>query len=177
MYPAKAIANYFLNKSKQDSISLSPLKMIKLVYISHGWHLGFKNKPLIEEYVQAWDYGPVISELYHEFKIYGNQYILDYAKDYVEKGGRLVEIEPQIEKIDSSTQNFLDDIWDIYKDYSVNELMDMTHQEGTPWAIAFSQESIKRNPVISDQLIGEYYKGLIDGIRQRKSNQNNQGSY
>ena len=107
MNSAKAIANYFLDKS----IDLTPMKIIKLVYIAHGWHLAITDKPLIEDYVQAWEFGPVIPDLYHEFKKYGNTPIKTYAKgDY----GDYPEIMPEA-KIPSmhesaSIKYFLDTI-------------------------------------------------------------------
>jgi uncharacterized phage-associated protein len=39
-YPAEAIANYFIGKSiTNPKTSLTPLKLIKLVYVAHGWYL------------------------------------------------------------------------------------------------------------------------------------------
>jgi len=45
------------------------MKLQKLVYYAHGWHLALNNEPLIDEQVECWQYGPVISSLFHEFKI------------------------------------------------------------------------------------------------------------
>src|SRR5208282_4587731 len=70
-YPSMAVANWFIeNLSRVD-----PLKLQKLVYFAHGWHLALRDQPLIDELVEAWDYGPVVPSLYHQFKRYGNQSI------------------------------------------------------------------------------------------------------
>ena len=87
MHSAKAIANYFLEKGWNEGIELSPLKLIKLVYLAHGWHLGFTENPLIADYVHAWTYGPVIPELYHEFKKYRNQPIKELAREAEDRDG------------------------------------------------------------------------------------------
>ena len=71
MYPSAAIANEFLTLSFSDQKLVSPMKLLKLVYLAHGWHLAIKGKPLIDEQIQAWDYGPVIQNLYHEIKGFG----------------------------------------------------------------------------------------------------------
>jgi uncharacterized phage-associated protein len=72
-YEAKAVANHFLDLAQDSRGTLSPMKIQKLVYFSHGWHLSINNgRALIDEAVQAWTYGPVIPSLYHEFKKYGN---------------------------------------------------------------------------------------------------------
>ena len=37
-YSAKAVANYFLSKYGRKK-GITPLKIQKLVYIAHGWHM------------------------------------------------------------------------------------------------------------------------------------------
>jgi uncharacterized phage-associated protein len=68
MYDAIAIANYFIEKSLATGKRLTPMQLVKLVYIAHGWYLARTGKPLLADAVQAWQFGPVIPTLYHEFK-------------------------------------------------------------------------------------------------------------
>jgi len=65
--PSAAVANYFLDLGLRESIPITPLKLQKLVYFAHGWYLGFTGEPLLNEGIQAWEYGPVIPSLYHDF--------------------------------------------------------------------------------------------------------------
>ena len=44
-YSAKALANFFI----KNYTNISPLKIQKLVYISHGWHLGLFDEPLVDD--------------------------------------------------------------------------------------------------------------------------------
>ena len=106
MYSAKAIANYFLDKADEESISLTPMKIIKLVYIAHGWYLALTDKPLIKDYVEAWTYGPVIPDLYHEFKKYGNRPIQEYATEIVTP-----TVNPLPHDLPFSIEQFLDKVW------------------------------------------------------------------
>ena len=48
MYSPKQIADYFLSKHSVDG-NITPMKLIKLVYIAHGWHLGITDTALIDE--------------------------------------------------------------------------------------------------------------------------------
>ena len=74
-FSAAAVANEFLRLARRDEQTITPLKMQKLVYFAHGWHLALFGTPLIEEPVQAWQFGPVISSLYQEFKKFGSRAI------------------------------------------------------------------------------------------------------
>ena len=57
---------------------VSPMKLQKLVYFAHGWHLAIHNRPLVNEQVEAWKFGPVFSDLYHQIKSFGNEKIDRY---------------------------------------------------------------------------------------------------
>ncbi|MCD8455896.1 DUF4065 domain-containing protein [Xylella taiwanensis] len=46
------------------------MQVLKLVYIAHGWHLGFRQEPLLNKRVEAWRHGPVIRSLYEKVKKY-----------------------------------------------------------------------------------------------------------
>jgi len=59
-YGAKAVANFFLRKK-----SLTQMKLHKLLYYAQGWHLGRTGKPLLDETLGAWTYGPVVSSIHH----------------------------------------------------------------------------------------------------------------
>lgn len=55
-YPAIAIANYFLKLGKERGIAINPMKLNKLVYLAHGWHLALYDLSLIDEMVEAWTF-------------------------------------------------------------------------------------------------------------------------
>ena len=84
-FDAKAIANFLLALDEMGH-ALTPMKLQKLVYFSHGWHLAMLNSALIDENVEAWAFGPVIPSLYHEFKEFGNSPIDRKATEMVWTG-------------------------------------------------------------------------------------------
>lgn len=172
-YDAKAVANYFLDLAEAKSESLTPMKLQKLVYFAHGWHLAITGKPLINEVVQAWSFGPVIRSLYIEFRDFGATGITERAKEYVptpREAGKpgffsFRQITPSIN--DASyvsedtpfTKSLLDKIWDVYGCYTAIQLSNMTHAPNTPWDKIKRQYAgpIPKNEVIPDHSIKEYF--------------------
>lgn len=143
-YTPKKIADYFLFIGKDDE-NMTPMKLIKLVYIAHGWSLGLFDKPLINEAPQAWKYGPVIPSLYDEFKSYGNKKITS---------------EVQKPEIDEETENFLNKVWTVYSKYNGVELSAKTHEPNTPWSIIWEKAKEYFNTFslqIPDSLIRDHY--------------------
>src|SRR5699024_341384 len=65
MHDSKVVANRFLKLAQEAGDTLTPMQLLKLVYIAHGWMLGLNGRPLIRDDVQAWQYGPVIPRLYN----------------------------------------------------------------------------------------------------------------
>lgn len=137
-YSAKAIANAFLDFPDASYRRLTPMKMQKLVYYAHGWNLALKDAPLIDEQVEAWEWGPVIPSLYHAFKHYGDipirQKVVDLRWDRQED--RTYEYEYDIENYQEDndfTQSLLIKIWQVYGDYTPFQLSNMTHAHETPW--------------------------------------------
>ena len=156
-YSAAIIANYFINLSKRDNKKLTPLKLIKLVYISYGWYLALCDRFLIKERIIAWKYGPVIEPLYREFKKYGNNQITKNIKidneELIDENNNLI--------CDNETKTLLDEVWEKYGDYSGIELSAMTHKEGSPWYKVWEEQ--KKNTgdcPIDDTLIRNYYSDL-----------------
>jgi uncharacterized phage-associated protein len=144
-YSPKKIADYFLMKGSDDA-NMTPMKLIKLVYIAHGWSLGLYNKTLINEQPQAWKFGPVIPSLYDDFKEYGNK-----------------KIDKKVNKNpidDEELVKFLDKIWDVYGKYNGVQLSAKTHEPNTPWSKTWEKAKEYFNAFsleIPDNLIREHY--------------------
>lgn len=73
MPSARDIANYFLylaSKSKGELAQISNLKLQKLLYYAQGYHLAMYGTTLFPEKIEAWDHGPVVRNVYHEYKAF-----------------------------------------------------------------------------------------------------------
>lgn len=141
-YSALDVAKWFIlhNKVYVDEGSadlLSNLKIQKLLYYAQGVFLAITNRPLFTEDIVAWQYGPVVEEVYHTYKGFGSAGItLD-----------IYEI-PEISKKD---QALLKEVYDVFGQYSAIGLMKMTHSE-TPW-----KETPMNHPISLDG-IKAYFK-------------------
>ena len=160
MYDSLTLANYFIRKARKDGGRVNALKLQKLVYIAHGWYLGNFGEPLIEEEVEAWDYGPVIPELYHRVKKYGAEPIRRPIT--VDR----FESRPSPEEISDNDRPFLDKIWEVYGRMQPIRLSLITHKPGTPWSEAVEKYPEQAGHVtISDSVIEKYYRRRVEELR------------
>ncbi len=65
------VANRILLLGLKNDISITNMSLQKLIYFSVGFYHMFSNKMLIDTNIEAWKFGPVSPEVYHEFKSYG----------------------------------------------------------------------------------------------------------
>lgn len=126
-----AIANYFIQLGKQDKVAISLLKLIKLVYIAHGWHLALYETPLLDEAIEAWTYGPMVPSVYHTFKGKGER-IKEIEKVMDEKEPKKWILPPLDEK-NETLIGLLKAVWGGYKAFSDEELSLLGHRQGTAW--------------------------------------------
>ncbi|MFW9618889.1 MAG: Panacea domain-containing protein [Sulfurospirillum sp.] len=159
-YSSKAIANEFLDLAKEEDISITPMKLQKLVYIAHGFNLAVFGDALLDEKVRAWKYGPVIDSLYYEFKSFGNRNITRKATDVeVDDDFDIIVKEPSIPKEDDFTKRLISIVWNKYKDLSGIQLSALTHQDDTPWKKSYIPHV--SNIIIDNNVIKEHYKELL----------------
>ena len=173
-YSAFAVANSFLALAKKDGIEITPLKIQKLVYIAHGYHLALTRReehpdgvPLVhDEAVEAWTFGPVFPSLYHEFKVFGKDPITRRAQDikFLQIAGIFSTdiVTPEVNKDDAGICALLDRIWEIYRKFSGPQLSSLTHAEGTPWYETYREGETLRNTHISNKVICSYYAGKLN---------------
>ncbi len=136
---AKKVIAY-TNEEEGDSIT--NLKLQKLLYYLQGFHLAFYNKPLFKEHIRAWTYGPVVEEVYQEFKGYGSQTI--YKKD----------VKDEL-TLDEEAQNVFESVYEVYSKFSAIKLMEMTHAE-SPWRNTEIQK------IITHEKMKKFFKTRIE---------------
>ena len=124
-------------------VSTTPMHVLKLVYLCHGWMLGIFGRGLIAEPVEAWRYGPVVPTIYHTYKSFRGDSI---ATEPVDKSAEL----------DDSQNGLLSAVLHAYRDYSAWDLSAITHQPGTPWHEVYNSGR-GEGAIIPDSLIKKHY--------------------
>jgi uncharacterized phage-associated protein len=153
-YTPVAVANFFIQKSLDTGVEVTPMKLLKLVYIAHGWSLALLDEPLIDEAVEAWTYGPVIPSLYQELKEYGRSRVTKLVADFDWGTAKNSASPPTIPDTDTQVQKLLDYVWQGYGNNSGLHLSAITHEPGTPWS------QTPRNGIIPQDTIKEHYRML-----------------
>lgn len=152
-YSSLAVAKYMVGRAQESGEEIPPQKLLKLVYIAHGWMLGIHGRHLISETAEAWKYGPIIRELHNKVR--------DYRGKPVPLGAFSNIADT---KFDSEERELMDEVWDAYKGFSGVQLSSMTHQPGTPWEIIWNSN----NNFIPDPLIQNYYEKLASDRANRE---------
>ncbi|KYC64499.1 MULTISPECIES: Panacea domain-containing protein [Heyndrickxia] len=122
------IANYFIALSNETGNLITNLKLQKLMYYVQSWHLAIYKEPWFDGQFQAWVHGPVLPELYKEYRdfkwhpIVRDDLDFNYIKNFEAKIGE-------------DKTEFLKEICDEYFGMEAYELERLTHSE-SPWQLA-----------------------------------------
>ena len=119
-YDALDVAEYVLWYCDEElKRPISNLRLQKILYYIQGKYLYKFHKPLFDNDIEAWAYGPVVPDVYYEYRKYGSEFISG-VKPLNE------DILSEIDKkliIKVVKENYKEDVW---------KLVDKTHTE-SPW--------------------------------------------
>lgn len=153
-YPVGATANFFIRSAKRHDRVLTHLKLQKLVYLSQGFHLSWQaGTPLFLDPIEAWDWGPVVPVLYHEFKTFGALHIdkPSFEVSFNPRVGTVRFTRPLISREDDVAQRALRFTWKHFSEMSPGTLVRLTHRPGSPWHTTYipheSGREIKRREI------------------------------
>ncbi len=119
MIKALTLAQYIINKSIQEEEPISNLQLQKILYFLQVRYYHLFKEFLMEDDFCAWQYGPVIPDVYYKYCSCGGFKILSQS-DTDEK------IEPEI-------TSFVDREIRPLRNLSPWDLVEKTHQKGGAW--------------------------------------------
>lgn len=139
VYTALDVAKHIINHVNEDS-TVSNLKLQKLLYFVQGFFLILKGGPCFDGRIEAWDFGPVVPDVYFQFRGCGSCGIpsVDFADPIVEKDALLI-----------------DEVVDIFRKKSESALVSLVHGQD-PWKDAYSRSDAHKE--IKNKAIRNYFK-------------------
>lgn len=141
MHSASDVAKWILtyNSLQMEEAGaeyISNLKLQKLLYYAQGCTLAFLDRRLFKDEIVAWEHGPVVEVVYHEYK---------------ENGSRGIESFGNIKEYYSAEEEaVLKTMYENFAQYSAWGLRNMTHNE-TPW------KETRKNHIIPTDKIKNYF--------------------
>ena len=119
MKSALDVASYFLCRvDRETGDTISPLKLQKLVYYAQAWSLVFRGQPLFFQDIEAWVSGPIVRDVWDEYKAY--------------KYTDIPTPDDFDEAFEADELDVLEDVWNAYGELSAKHLAELTQSE-TPW--------------------------------------------
>lgn len=142
MYKALDIARYIIERCSITNRIISNLKLQKILYFVQAEFLVTKNQPCFAEKIQAWDFGPVVPDVYYAYRMFGSANIPCIGKSRVSY------------IISPSDKELLNGVIDECSKYSASALVEITHNQ-TPWIDAYEPGC---NNEITQESIKEYFE-------------------
>ena len=133
---------YFINELQPDA-----LKLQKLLYFTQGISFYINGKEFFEEECEAWTHGPVVPEVYHEYKGFqSNPICINYS----------------IPEMNAADKLILERVRDNYGKHESKYLAEMTHTQ-EPWINARHGLSFdeRGNEIMSKESIGKYFTETV----------------
>jgi uncharacterized phage-associated protein len=148
-YSADNVAKYLIYLASQVFVGdnkeregVTNLKLQKLLYFAQAYYLGKLGKPLFNDPIEAWEYGPVVPVVYKKYRKYSNKPIVK---------------EKDESNLSESDKEQLKNVWELFGGYSAGRLVDIAHAH-SPWKDAHASS----DKTISHKAISEYYAPLLN---------------
>ena len=129
MYDVQDVAEYVITYSEDKDYGISNLKLQKILYLIQAYFLIQTKKPCFSEEIEAWDFGPVIPEVYRRYKQFGSTDIQI----------RCLSIEETQKGFGKEDRKRINAVIDKFADFSAADLTILT-QNQAPWYEAFDRK-------------------------------------
>lgn len=148
MFKATTIANEIVRQCHKNGFDVSNLKLQKLLYFVQAYSLAEFDEPIFSQKIEAWEYGPVIPEVYQYFKIYGpNPIPENHYFSRIDQSER--------SSLTSNAKTSVSEILKQLGSLDAFELVKISHEDGSPWHQVYNAKV--SGIEISRQSIKDYY--------------------
>ena len=152
-YSALDVAKWFIWRNKieeeKEADKLSLLKLLKLMYYAEGCSLALNDKSLFDEPIISWEHGPVVVEVYNQYK--SDPFDLPFDEN-----------DSNInEKFCSEDIDCLEQVFQVFGVYSAWALRNKTHEE-EPWLEATNGGRSLKNEISKDTMKSYFLKNYVE---------------
>lgn len=145
--------------ASDEGVAITNLSLNKIAYFLHGSFLGKFDIPLVDAKIEAWQFGPVFREIYHQFKKNGDQPISGRAQILNVETGEY-EICPY--DIEQNEYVFLRSVAHTYLTMRPSALVQLSHVRDGPWHKAwFHDENVNPGMEITNDSIREFFQEQV----------------
>ena len=137
---------------------ISATKLVKVLYFIQAHYLVNERRPCFRDAIEAWDFGPVVAEVWREYARYGSGTIpktavkkrFELKREYPKSRGRMFFCENSISDDD---KEIIDEIVLFFAPYSATSLTDLTMNQA-PWVDAYNIGE----KIISTESLIDYFR-------------------
>ena len=151
MYNSVRMGEYLAAYAVQNGYFMNQTKLQKLLYIVYGAYLTQYGESLVDEQPRVWPYGPVFPRVQQKFAKVNDLAYANIAN---------AEYEPIREN--GKLQQLIDNVLQTFGDWTAQALSEWSHKLGSPWEVAFANNNMRYNAVISAESIKEYFKTFMN---------------
>lgn len=156
---AASVANEFLKLAKEEPQfpPVDQMKLQKLLFYAHAWHLAMRGAPLFENDFEAWPWGPVVRDVYNQTRLCGRAPVDQFITELRWEDGQPRVVTPNGVD-DPDLKEFIRSVWNTLKVYDGIQLSNSTHAEGEPWTIVCKELGTDGKPAIPNELIRKVFR-------------------
>ena len=148
------VADYILTRLK-----CTHLKLEKLTYLCYADYLCKTGKKLFDDKIYAFKYGPVVETVRRKYDEISKEHPGEYLQPQLLqfKPSHRLATRSRITFSEDGTEKLfsIEDTISKYRHYTGEQLMALTHKEGTPWSITY--KAGEKFVPIADSTIKEYH--------------------
>lgn len=134
-YKAIDVACRIIDYSKKNEIPLTHLKLQKILYYIQAEFIVKFDMPCFEEGIFAWRHGPVIGEVYQEFKYFGGSVL------------NSVDLESELIYMTDDELTIIEQVTNLHVHKNVWKLVNETHNEIWTQEKCLAQEEITKEEI------------------------------
>ena len=146
MAKASDVAEFYIAMYEDSEDRMTNLRINRFLYFAQGWCIARLGRPLFDEEIQAWRYGPVIPSVYETYKVCGRNPV------------ECIEKDDYLDAFSSDEIDLMIDVAMEYGRFSTSALASISHAEGTPWAETYDPE--QPGKAIPVESMGRYFSGM-----------------